>query len=209
MLAYDDIVAALEESWVSVALHEHMLMESVSPDKHMRMYRVELFPEHDEPLNFDIMPPWIDLSFHWTAAHQLRSEGCHLETEPIDISWTYMVPVQSVMRHRSDHELVRLFHQALRNALNHLAITDIPEIDEIPVDVRRVYHGDGEQLQVVYMHLVSTKITDLSDQWYSQDTQALSELIYYEMHLASTFVYALADIFTPGGHGGYLHVDSA
>ena len=75
MLTYDDLVTGLEDAWLGVGLHEHSFVESVVPATTDRTLTVELFPEHEEPLTAESMPPWLDLSYTWSAVHQLLSEG--------------------------------------------------------------------------------------------------------------------------------------
>jgi len=209
MLTYDELVAALEDSWMVVGLHEHSLLESVLPDSHDRSYRAELFPDHPDPLTEETMPPWVEVSFSWLGSHQLRSEGREIKTEPIDLTWTYTVFVQETMQERSDHELVRLFQRAVHNALQQFYPADSTEMTPIAVEVRRVYQGGEERPKLAYVQLVSTNITDLSDLWPERNSMALSSLIQSEVQLAGAVIQALAETFNPSGRGGYHSVDTA
>lgn len=209
MLAYDDIVDSLEEAWLAAGLHEHALIESVQPDALDRNYRVELFPEHAEPLSEDTMPPWVEISFSWTAAHQLRSEGRDVETESLDLIWNYMVLVRSAMRDRSDHELVRLFQKAVHAALRRFYPTEADEMGYVAVEVRRIYQSEASGIRQAYVQLVSTNITDLSDQWDDPDPMGTRRLLRNEIQLASAVIQSLSDVFNPGGNGGYRAVDTA
>lgn len=208
MLTYDDLVASLEDSWPVVGLHEHALIESVLPTTHDRTYKVELFPEHPEPLTEENMPPWVEVNFTWSALHQLRSEGRELPPEPLDLTWTYTVSVQG-MPERSDHELVRLFQRVVHAAFLRFYPVEAEEMEPVAVDVRRIYQGDGPRLRQAYVQLVSANITDLSDQWAERDPRGLRALIKTEVQLASAIIHGLAEVFAPNGRGSYRPVDAA
>ena len=109
MITYDELAAGLEDAWLLAGLHDHLLAESVLPDSLERVYRVELFPEHPEPLSEGISPPWVELSFTWTPAHQLHSEGRELSPGILELAWTYTVDVRG-QGDRSDIELTRAFN---------------------------------------------------------------------------------------------------
>lgn len=209
MLTYDDIVASLEDAWVAVGLHEHSLVESVIPASHDRNYRVELFPEHPEPLTLENMPPWVEVGFTWSALHQIRSERRDIvATPPLDLIWTYTVQVYG-MPERSDQELVRLFRKVFHRVFQRFYPDEAAEMEPMGVEVRRIYQGDNQRLLPVYTQLLSTNLTDLSDQWDERDPRVLPELIRMEVQFASALLYALRDAFNPGGHGGYRSVDTA
>lgn len=208
MLTYDDLVAELEEAWAAVGLHEHTLIESVTPATHDRSYKVDLFPEHPEPLTDENMPPWVEVNFVWSALHQLRSEGRDLGAEPFEMTWMYNVNVRG-MNERSDVELVRMFQKAVQGAFKRYYPIEAEEIEPVPVEVRRTYQGDAAGLRMAYLQLVSPNITDLSDQWTERDPRALRTLIRNEVHLAAAIIQALANVFTPRGHGSYQTVEAA
>jgi len=212
MLTYNNLVASLEAAWVESGLHEHELVESVQPDSHDRTYRAELFPEHPDPLDEESIPPWVEVSFTWTALHQLRSEGHSFgeSSTALDLTWVYNIIVRDTLNERSDQELVRLFRRSVYTALR----TYYPEATEdtpIAVEIRRIYHSDGQNLELAYIQLVSPNITDLSDQWTERDPLALRSLIQSELDLASAVINALEQTFNPGGggHGIYRSVDTA
>jgi hypothetical protein len=208
MLTYDDLVTGLEDAWLAVGFHEHAFIESVIPATHDRTLKVELFPEHDEPLTNDNMPPWLDLSYTWSPVHQLVSEGRELPLEPLDLSWTYTATVVG-QHERSDTELVRMFQRAVHVAFQRFYPAEAAEMEPVSVEVRRVYSSAGQKLQLDYIQLVSSTVSDLFEQWPDRDIQGLRALLRVEMQLASMIIANLADAFTPRGRGGYKTVDAA
>src|SRR5215213_4562229 len=92
VITYDELAAGLEDAWLLASLHDHLLAESVLPDTLERVYRVELFPEHPEPLTEGVSPPWVELSFTWTPAHQLHSDGRELSPA----CWSWPGPTRSM-----------------------------------------------------------------------------------------------------------------
>ncbi len=211
MLTYDDLVNALEDAWVAIGLHEHALSESIQPETLERTYRAELFPDHPEPLTEETMPPWVEVTFSWLAAHQLRSEGQHVSTESLSLIWNYMVLVRSAMHERRDQELVLLFQKAVRAALRRFYPGDADEMGYVAVEVRRIYQSDGQLAKLAYLQLMSTNVTDLSDQWDEHDPMALRRMVRSEVQLASAVLQSLAQAFTPtgNGNGNYRTVDAA
>ncbi|GEM_PF-511612 len=210
MLTYEDLVASLEDAWVAAGLHEHALVESVVPSVHDRSYRVELFPEHSDPLTAENIPPWVEVNFTWSALHQIRSEHRNIDSEPLDLIWTYTVSAPGMHDHK-DSELVRLFQKAFHRAFQRFYPEEAAEVDAPAVEVRRIYQWDraGQRPKPAYIQLVSTNITDLSEQWEERDPRVLANLIQTEVHFAGAFIRALADAFNPGGRGGYRTVDAA
>ncbi len=208
MLTYEDLVASLEEAWMTAGLHEHEVVESVQPDAHDRSYRVELFPDHPEPLTAENMPPWVEVSFTWSALHQIRAEGRDIPAEPLELVWTYTVNGHGLCE-QTDYELVRLFQKAFMTTFRRFYPLEAAALEAPTVEVRRLYTDSGPRLKVAQIHLVSTSITDLTEQWDECDPQVLLEIIRTEMQLASALIHALTDVFNPGGHGGYRAVDAA
>jgi hypothetical protein len=211
MPSYDDIVEGLEDAWIATGLHEHSLIESVQPSSHDRIYRVELFPEHGDPLTEETMPPWVEVSFAWSAAHQLRSEGRNVESESLTLIWTYMVLPRQEVRERGDHELVRMFQTAVQTALRRFYPAEADEMGYIDVEVRRFYQRTQQHVRLGYVQLLSTNITDLSDQWNTADPFTLRRFIRAEMQFAGAVIQALAGTFASGsnGNGSYRAVDTA
>jgi hypothetical protein len=208
MLSYENLVTELEHAWDAVRLHEHALIESVTPAGHDRSYKAELFPEHPEPLREEDMPPWVEVAFTWSALHQLRSEGHDVAADPMDITWTYTVNVRG-MAERSDTELVRIFQRAVTGVYRRLFPVEAEDMETIPVEVRRYYQGAGRHLDQVYVQLLFVNISDLSDQWEVRDPRALRDILRQELLLARGIIDALADVFAPDGRGGYRTVDAA
>jgi hypothetical protein len=208
MLTYDDLVSGLEDAWLAVGLHEHAFIESVIPTTHDRTCKIELFPEHDEPLSNENIPPWLELGFTWSAVHQLISEGRELPSEPLDLTWAYTATLVSALD-RSDNELVRMFQRAVHSAFVRYYPAEAAEMEPVAVEVRRIYQSDGQKLQVDSIQLVSTTVSDLFDQWADRDLVGLRTLLRIEMQLASAIIANLSDAFTPRGRGGYRSVDAA
>ncbi len=208
MLNYDDLITGLEDAWLAVGFHEHAFIESVIPATHDRTCKVELFPEHAEPLTAENMPPWLELNFTWNPVHQLRSEGRDFPSEPLDLTWTYTATVLG-QRDRSDTELVRMFQRAVQTAFERFYPTEAAEMEPVAVEVRRVYQAHDQRLQLEYVQLVSTTVSDLFEQLPDRDMQGLRSLLRIELQLASTIITNLTDVFTPHGRGGYRSVDAA
>ncbi len=208
MLTYDDLVTGLEDAWLAVGLHEHAFVESVIPATHDRTCKIELFPEHDEPLTQANMPPYLELNFSWTALHQLLAEGRELPPEPLDLTWTYTATVVS-QQERSDTELVRMFQRAVLSAFQRFYPAEAAEMEPVAVEVRRVYQSGPQRLQLEYTQLVSSTVSDLFELWPDHDLQSLRSVLRLEMQLAATIIANLSDAFSPHGRGGYRTVDAA
>ncbi len=208
MITYDDLVAGLEDAWLAAGLHEHAFIESVIPTTQDRTCKVELFPEHEEPLTSENMPPYLELSFTWSPVHQLLAEGRNLPAEPLDLQWTYTATATS-LQERSDTELVRMFQRAVAQAFQRFYPAEAAEMEPVMVEVRRIYQGGPERLRLEYTQLVSSTVSDLFELWSDRDLQNLREVLRVEMQLASAIIANLADAFTPRGRGGYRTVDAA
>ncbi|EFO80456.1 hypothetical protein OSCT_1681 [Oscillochloris trichoides DG-6] len=208
MLTYDDLVSGLEDAWRAVGLHEHTFIESVIPMTHDRSFKVELFPEHDEPLTTENIPPWLELGFTWTAVHQLICEGRPLPAEPLDLTWSYTATLGKDLE-RSDSELVRMFQRAVHSAFARYYPAEAMEMEPVTVEVRRLYQNDGQKLQLESIQLVSMTVSDLFEQWNERDLTGLRTILLIEMQLASAIIANLSDAFTPRGRGGYRSVDAA
>jgi hypothetical protein len=215
MPSYDDIVEGLEDGWMAAGLHDHSITESVVPDTHERTYRVELFPEHGDPLTEENMPPWVDVSFAWTAAHQLRAEGREVENEPLALIWNYTVLPRRELRDQNDQELVRKFQVAIQSALRRFYPGEADAMSYVDVEVRRFYQRAHQHARLAYVQLLSMNITDLSEQWDSADAFTLSRFIRTEMQFASAVIQALASAFAAdsngndNGNASYRTVDTA
>jgi hypothetical protein len=217
MLSYDDLAEGLEEAWVAARLHDHELFESIQPESLDRTYKAVLLPNHPEPLNDENMPPWVEVGFTWSAEHQACSSGRSRQStpsDPLDITWVYNVMVRGVLRERRDQELVHLFQHAVQAALTHFYPSEAPSMPPIPVEVRRIYQSDENRAILVHVHLVSSNITDLSEQWEEQNPLALGHLLRSEFAIASTVIQALREIFNSPSGGDdnnytYHSVDTA
>ena len=208
MITYDELAAGLEDAWVLAGLHDHLLVESVQPDTFDRTYRVKLFPEHPEPLTEGTSPPWVELSFTWTAAHQLFSEGREISPGLLELAWTYTVDVRG-QNDRGDIDLVRGFNAAVRAALRRAA-PDMPApVEYIAVEVRRGYRSSADKPALAYVQLVGTNVTDLGDLWSDRSPESLREALREELLIVSSLLHSLGESFMPAGLGGYRPVDTA
>jgi hypothetical protein len=64
-------------------------------------------------------------------------------------------------------------------------------------------------LQLEYIQLASTTVSDLFEQVPDRDMQALRNVLRIELQLASTIIANLIEAFAPHGRGGYRSVDAA
>jgi hypothetical protein len=208
VITYEDLAAGLEDAWLMAGLHEHTVLESVLPESLERIFRAEVFPEHPEPLNESNAPPWVELSFTWTPAHQLHASGRELPPGALELAWTYTVDVRSGAD-RLDSELIRAFQSAVRGALRRI-LSDINLPSEyIAVEVRRGYRSAGDRYILSYTQLVGTNVTDLSDVWENRNPDVLREVLREELMIVAALLHALAETFAPGGLGGYRSVETA
>jgi len=208
VITYDELAAGLEDAWLIAGLHDHALYETVQPETLERVYRVELFPEHPEPLTEGTSPPWVELSYTWTPTHQLHSEGREIAPGVLELSWTYTVDVRTGAE-RSDVELVRAFNGSVRAALRRVS-PELPAPGEyIAAEMRRGYRTSGERPSLAYTQIVGTNVTDLSDLWTSRGPDDLRDALRDELVVVAAVLHALAESFSPGGVGGYRSVDTA
>jgi hypothetical protein len=206
LISYEELAAGLEEAWLIAGLHEHAVIESIQPETLDRTYRAELFPEHPEPISEGGSPPWVELNLVWTAAHQLYSEGRDIAPGPLELAWTYTIDIRSF--DRSDAELIRAFNGAVRAALRRVAPDLPPPSDYIAVEIRRGYRIDDKP-SPVYVQIIGTNVTDLSDLWGQRSSEALRDVLRGELLIVATLLHSLGETFTPGGIGGYRSVDTA
>ena len=208
MITYDELAAGLEDAWILAGLHDHLLVESMQPDTLERIYRVELFPEHPEPLTEGTSPPWVELSFTWTPAQQLHSEGREISPGVLELAWTFTVDVRD-QGDRNDADLTRTFNAAVRSALRRAA-PDMPSPNEyIAIEVRRGYRTSGEKPTLAYIQMVGTNVTDLGDLWADRTPDTLREALRDELIIVAALLHALGETFSPSGLGGYRSVDTA
>ncbi|HMO59642.1 MAG TPA: hypothetical protein PKA05_02095 [Roseiflexaceae bacterium] len=208
MITYDELAAGLEDAWLMAGLHDHAIIENIAPETLDRSYRAELFPEHPEPIDETSPPPWVELNFAWTPAHQLRAEGRDIPPGPLELAWTYTIDLRSGPE-RTDAELLRAFHGAVRAALRRIT-PDAPQPAEyIAVEIRRGYRPVGDRMAVSYIQLVGTNVTDLEDLWSARAPDFLREALREELRVVAALLHALGETFAPGGLGGYRSVDTA
>lgn len=208
MITYDELASGLEDAWLLAGLHDHLLIENVQPDTLERQYRVELFPEHPEPLTEGTTPPWVELSFTWTAAHQLHAEGREIAPGLLELAWSYTVDVRN-QSDRSDIDLTRAFNASVRAGLRRAA-PDLPTPAEyVAVEVRRGYRSSGDKPVLAYTQLVGTNVTDLSDLWSERSPEVVREALRDELVIVAAVLHMLGETFAPGGLGGYRAVDTA
>lgn len=207
MISYEELAASLEDAWLMAGLHEHNVVESVAPESLDRLYRAELFPEHPEPMLPGNTPPWVEVSFTWSPSHQLHAEGQAVPPGPLELGWTYTVEVQGALE-RSDLDLARAFQSSVRTALRR-AVPDVSApSDYIAVEVRRGYRSSGDRMAPVYVQLVGTNVTELSDLWTNRAPDALRDALREELLIVAALLRALGETFAPSGMGGYRSVDA-
>jgi hypothetical protein len=209
VITYDELASGLEDAWLMAGLHEHAIVESVNPETLERTYRVEIFPEHPEPMTEASSPPWVELTFMWTPAHQLFSEG-RAEISPgvLELAWTYTVDIRETYD-RPDFDLVRSFTNAVRAALRRAAPDVTMPPDYIAVEVRRGYRMLGDRPAPAYVQMIGTNVTDLSDLWENRNAETLREVLREELFVVAALLHALGETFAPSGLGGYRSVDTA
>jgi hypothetical protein len=209
VITYDELASGLEDAWLMAGLHEHAIVESVNPETLERTYRVEIFPEHPEPINEASSPPWVELTYTWTPAHQLYSDG-RMEVSPgvLELAWTYTVDVRE-MYDRSDADLVRSFTNAVRAALHRAAPDVSMPPDYIAVETRRGYRMVGDRAALAYVQMIGTNVTDLSDMWENRVSETLRDVLREELVVVAALLHALGETFAPSGLGGYRSVDTA
>ena len=208
MITYDELAVGLEDAWTMAGLHEHLLIESVIPDTLERTYRVEIFPEHPEPLTESVSPPWVEMTYTWTAAHQLHSEGHEVSPGSLELSWTYTVDIYD-KSDRNDMELTRAFNAAVRTALRRAAPDMSSPAEYVAIEVRRGYRSSGDKPAPAYVQLVGTNVTDLGDLWSDRNPNALREALRDELIIVAALLHALSETFSPASLGGYRPVDTA
>lgn len=208
VITYDELAAGLEDAWIANGLHEHMIVEAVVAETMERTYRAELFPEHPEPLSPMAAPPWVEVHFTWTAAHQVYSEGVEISPGVLELSWTYTVDVRTQVD-RGDIELTRAFNAAVRAALRRVAPDMSMAAEYIAVEIRRGYRSIGDRPTPAYIQIVGTNVTDLGDLWNETNPEVLQEALRDELIIVSALLRGLGETFSPSGIGGYRPVDTA
>lgn len=208
MITYEELAAGLEDAWVFVGLHDHAVNETVNPELLERSYKAEIFPEHPEPLTEGMAVPWVEVSFSWNSAQQLHSEGMQISPGVTELTWTYTIDVRQ-QAERSDIELTRGFHGAVRAAVRRVAPDLADAADYIAVEVRRGYRLSNDRPVQAYVQLVGTNVTDLSDMWTNRQPEVLREALRDELAIVAALLHALGETFAPTGIAGYRSVDTA
>jgi hypothetical protein len=80
--------------------------------------------------------------------------------------------------------------------------------DYIAVEVRRGYRSSGDRMAPVYVQLVGTNVTELSDLWTNRAPDALRDALREELLIVAALLRALGETFAPSGMGGYRSVDA-
>ena len=208
MITYEELAAGIDDAWVMGGLHDHAINETINPEVLERTYRAELYPEHPEPLTEGMAVPWVEASFTWNPAQQLHSEGNQVSPGVTDLTWTYTIDVRQ-QAERSDIELTRAFHAAVRSAIRRIAPEMATAAEYIAVEVRRGYRLSNERPTQAYVQLVGTNVTDLSDLWTIRQPESLREALRDELLIVASLIHALGETFAPTTIGGYRSVDSA
>jgi hypothetical protein len=208
-MTYDELASALEDAWMVVGLHEHVVDEQISAERYERSYRAELFTPHDEPLP-QPAPAWVEVSFRWGPTNYLRSNGHKDVVAPLELQWVYHVELNAAQA-RNDLELVRAFQGAVRAALRRVDPTEPPQNDYLDIEVRRAFAAQGDSLELESVEIIGSGVADLGDIVAASHPEALQDVVLEELTTAAAILHALQDVFSPvrRGPSGYRAVDTA
>ncbi|MBM4412522.1 MAG: hypothetical protein FJ040_03620 [Chloroflexi bacterium] len=202
-LSYEELVNAFESTWAQVGLHEHEIVEYITPATLERTFRVHLFPDHGEPLTDANMPPWVEATLTWGAAHHLH-DGSTVQT-PLEIQWNYTVPL-SLTEKRSDQELAKSAQTAIRQVVRRLFNEDVGH-EVLAIEIRRAFSPDSRTVSA--MHIYATGTSDISEVLLALSGEAMHTVLREECSMAAALLLAFAETFNPGSVGGYRAVESA
>ena len=194
VMTYDELAAELEEAWNKAGLHEHLVAESIVPDVLERVYRAELFPDHPEAFPADRTPPWVEVSFQWTADHQVFVDDSEGSSISLELAWTYTADVRSELD-RDNTELIRTFQAAVDTALEGRAETIPQGAEYIAVEVRRGYRSIHTHPTLAYVQMIGTNMTDLGHLWNEGATKELRSVLQSECMLVAAILQNLKKVF--------------
>lgn len=203
-LTYEELANALEEGWAQIGLHEHDIAETINPTTLERMLRVQLFPEHGEPMTEQNTPPWVELTVVWEPAHQIHT-GPAIDV-PLELVWEYTVTIPSADR-RNDVELIRSAHTAILGAFRRVFHQEVGH-DVLALDIRRAYKvPDAKEVRSIELHARGS--SDIAEVLTGLGHEHMLTVVREEYAMVSALLQAFADTFNPGSVGGYRTVESA
>ncbi len=202
-LSYEDLINAFESTWSHVGLHEHDVVEYVTPATLERTFRATLFPDHGEPLTDANMPPWVEATVVWGPSHHIH-DGTVMTT-PLEIQWNYTIPLP-LSDKRSDQEFAKTAQTTIRQVVRRLFDEDVGH-EVLAIEIRRAFGADGRSVSA--MHIYASGTSDISEVLLTPSTDAIHTVLREESSMAAALVFAFAETFNPGSVGGYRAVESA
>lgn len=203
-LSYEELINTFESTWEQVGLHEHEIVEYITPATLERTFRVQLFPDHGEPLTDANMPPWVEATVVWGPAHHLHDGGLTTQL-PLEIQWNYTIPLP-LGEKRTDHEIVKAAHTLIRQVVRRLFNEDVGH-DVLAIEMRRAFAPDGRSVSA--MQLYASGTSDITEVLLTAGSDALQTVLREECSMVAALVLAFAETFNPGSVGGYRAVESA
>lgn len=203
-LSYEELVNAFESTWGLVGLHEHEIVEHITPATLERTFRVHLFPDHGEPLTDANMPPWVEATLVWTPMHHLH-DGSAAIAQPLEIQWNYTIPLP-LGEKRSDQEIAKATHTLIRQVVRRLFNEDVGH-EVLAIELRRAFASDSRSVSALQIYASGT--SDISEVLLATGSESLNTVLREECSMAAALVMAFAEAFNPGSVGGYRAVESA
>lgn len=203
-LSYEELVNAFESTWELVGLHEHEIVEHITPATLERTFRVHLFPDHGEPLNDANMPPWVEATLVWSPLHQLH-DGSATISQPLEIQWNYTIPLP-LGEKRTDSEIAKATHTLIRQVVRRLFNEDVGH-EVLAIELRRAFASDSRSVSALQLYASGT--SDISEVLLATGSEVLHTVLHEECSMVAALIMAFADTFNPGSVGGYRAVESA
>ena len=202
-LSYEELVNAFEEMWAQVGLHEHEIVEYITPATLERTFRAHLFPDHGEPLTEANMPPWVEATLVWGPTHHLH-DGASIQI-PLEIQWNYTIPLP-LGEKRTDQEIAKTAHTTIRHAVRRLFNEDVGH-EVLAIEMRRAFAPDSRTLSALQIYASGT--SDNSEVLLTSNHETIHAVLREECGMAAALILAFAEAFNPGSVGGYRAVESA
>lgn len=202
-LSYEELINAFEATWAQVGLHEHEIVEFVTPATLERTFRAHLFPDHGEPLTAANMPPWVEAMLVWGPTHHVH-DGADVQI-PLEIQWNYTIPLP-LGEKRSDQELAKAAQTTIRQVVRRLFNEDIGH-EVLAIEIRRAFAPDSRTVSA--LHIYATGTSDISEVLLAMNHETMHTVLREECGMAHALVLAFAETFNPGSVGGYRAVESA
>ena len=202
-LSYEELVNAFETTWAQVGLHEHDVVEFITPATLERTFRVHLFPDHGEPLTEANMPPWVEATLIWGPNHHMH-DGATIQI-PLEIQWNYTIPLP-LGEKRTDQEIAKSAHVLVRQVVRRLFNEDVGH-EVLAIEIRRAFAPDSRSVTALQIYASGT--SDISEVLLTKGSEALNTVLREECSMAAALVLAFAEAFNPGSVGGYRAVESA